>query len=273
MALHIFPDCGLRQGIKAQSVALAVEPYSRKFLLTKHGDNPMQRNTARAPDKFGIHESIWHNFSRRDGSLGNSADWTLTRHYYIATMSCRRTRGWELTPNSPEDQALVVRSQRKAWTAELELLLRDPRVQKFTELQEKIDEADAFIMERNAKPSVNRSAPFDPYDAYDAFEFAWDLTGQEVSSLEVSKLAHGRFPDLSNEGRRLMIHYLIDNGVAEVARKTASGQPTWYRFGSPRGMGNVGKRIGLGIPDNELSALKTEDLEDLAVRAAPVSAR
>jgi hypothetical protein len=188
-------------------------------------------------------------------------------------MSCRRTRGWELTPNSPEDQALVIRSQRKAWTAELELLLRDPQVQKFTELREKIDEADAFIIETNAKPLANRSAPFDPYDAYDAFEFAWDLTGQEVSSLEVSKLADGRFPDLSNEGRRLMIHYLIDNGVAEVARKTASGQPTWYRFGSPRGMGNVGKRIGLGIPDNELSALKTEDLEDLAVRAAPASAR
>src|SRR5205807_4804579 len=176
MALHIFPDCGLRQGIETQSVALTVEPYRRKFLLTKHGDNPMQRNTARAPDKFEIHESIWHNFSRRDRSLGNSADWTLVRHYYIATMYCRRTRGWELTPNSPEDQALVVRSQRKAWTAELEILLRDPRVQKFTELQEKIDEADAFIMETNAKPSVNRSAPFDPYDAYDSFEFDWDLT-------------------------------------------------------------------------------------------------
>jgi len=273
MALNIFPDCGLRQGIEADSVALAVEPYRREFLLAKHGDDPIQRNTAKAPDKFGVHEFTWHNLCRQYGPLGNSADWTLVRHYYIATMYCRRTRGWELTPNSPEDQALVVRSQRKAWTAELEILLRDPRVQKFTELQEKIDEADAFIIEANAKPSANRSAPFDPYDAYDAFEFAWDLTGQEVSSLEVSKLAHGRFPDLSNEGRRLMIHYLIDNGVAEVARKTASGQPTWYRFGSPRGMGNVGKRIGLGIPDNELSALKTEDLEDLAVRAAPASAR
>ena len=178
-----------------------------------------------------------------------------------------------MTPNSPEDQASVVRSQRKAWTAELELLLRDPQVQKFTELREKIDEADAFIMETNVKPFANRSVPFDPYDAYDAFEFAWDLTGRKVSTLELSRLADGRFPDLSNEGRRLMIQYLIDRGVAEVATKTASGHPTWYRFGSPRGMGNVGNRTGLGIPDNELSALKTEDLEDLAVRAAPASAR
>src|SRR5947209_19104183 len=98
-------------------------------------------------------------------------------------MSCRWTRGWELNPNSPEDQALVVRSQRKAWTAELEILLRDPRVQKFTELQEKIDEADAFIIEANAKTSANRSAPVDPYDAYDAFEFDWVLRGKELSSL------------------------------------------------------------------------------------------
>src|SRR5438445_4756008 len=148
-------------------------------------------------------------------------------------MSCRRTRGWELTPNSPEDQALVVRSQRKAWTAELELLLRDPQVQKFTELREKIDEADAFIIETNAKPLANRSAPFDPYDAYDAFEFAWDLTGQEVSSLEVSKLAHGRFPVLWKEGRRAMIHHLTDHGLGEAGPTTDSGQPDWYQFGAP----------------------------------------
>src|SRR5207249_6650388 len=130
-------------------------------------------------------------------------------------MSCRRTRGWELTLNSPEDQALVVRSQRKAWTAELELLLRDPKVQKFTELQEKIGEADAFIMETNARPLANRSAPFDPYDAYDAFEFAWDLTGREVSTLALSSLGDGRFPGLSNEGRRLLVDYAIDSGAAE----------------------------------------------------------
>ena len=57
MALHIFPDGCLRQGIKADSIALAVESYRREFLLTKHGDDPMQRNTARPPDKFMVHES------------------------------------------------------------------------------------------------------------------------------------------------------------------------------------------------------------------------
>jgi hypothetical protein len=168
---------------------------------------------------------------------------------------------------------MIVRSQLKAWTAELELLLQDPQVQKFAELREKIDDAGALLAEANGEPLLHRLAPFDPYDAYDAFEFAWDLKGREVSTTEVSKLAHGRFPALSNEGRRLMIHYLIDNGVAEVARKTASGHPTWYRFGPPRGMGNGGKRIGFGIPDNELSALKTDDLEDLAVRTRPTAVR
>lgn len=178
-----------------------------------------------------------------------------------------------MKPDSPEDPASVVRSQLTAWTAELELLLQDPQVQKFAELREKIDEAGAFLVEANAEPLSNRLAPFDPYDAYDAFEFAWDLTGREVSTLEVSKLAHGRFPALSDKDRRLMIHYLIDHGVAEVARKTPSGHPTWYRFGPPRGMGNGVKRIGLGIPDNELSALKADDLEDLAVRTRPIAAR
>jgi hypothetical protein len=171
----------------------------------------------------------------------------------------------------PEDPASVVRSQLKVWTAELEILLRDSRVQKFTELQEKIDEADGFIVEANAPPWSNQSSPFDPYDAYDAFEFARDLMGREVSTRELSKLAFGRFPDLSTGGRRAMIRYLVDKGAAEVARKTPSGHPTWYRFGSPRWKGNGGSRIGLGIPDNELSAFKSEDLEDLAVRALPAA--
>jgi len=59
MALYIFPDCCLRQGIEAEPVAPAVEPYRREFLLPKDGDDPMQRNTARAPDKFGVHEPMW----------------------------------------------------------------------------------------------------------------------------------------------------------------------------------------------------------------------
>src|SRR2546430_2519379 len=86
VAQDVFPDCCLRQGIKAESVALAVEPYRREFLLAKHGDDPMQRNTARAPDKFGVHESIWRDLARRERPIGTSADWTMVRHYYIGTM-------------------------------------------------------------------------------------------------------------------------------------------------------------------------------------------
>src|SRR2546430_16588278 len=56
VALHIFPDCCFRQGIEAQSVALAVEPYLREFLLPKNVDDPIQRNTARAPVKFWVIE-------------------------------------------------------------------------------------------------------------------------------------------------------------------------------------------------------------------------
>ena len=186
-------------------------------------------------------------------------------------MSYWRIRGWELIANSPEDPASIVRSQLKAWTAELEFLLRDPRVQKFTELQEKIDEADAFIVETNATPLSNRASPFDPYDAYDAFEFARDLKGRELSPLEVSNLAFGRFPEMSDETRRLMLLYLIDNGAAVVARRTASGDPTSYRFVEPREGGTPGTRKRLGIPDNELSAFKWDDLEDLVVRTLPAT--
>src|SRR2546430_16627036 len=49
-----------------------------------------------------------------------------------------------MKPDFPEDPASVVRSQRKAWMAELEVLSRDPRVRKFTELRQKIEMADAW---------------------------------------------------------------------------------------------------------------------------------
>src|SRR5207245_9116463 len=91
MALHIFPDCCLRQGIEAEPVAPAVEPYGRKFLLAKHGDDPIQRNTARAPDKFGVHESIWLDLSLRKTCIGNRADWSVVRRCYIRTLSNTRT--------------------------------------------------------------------------------------------------------------------------------------------------------------------------------------
>src|SRR5437867_2374111 len=83
-----------------------------------------------------------------------------------------------MKPASPEDPASVVRSQLTAWMAELEVLSRDPRVRKFAELRQKVDEVDVFLGDR--------------------------------------------------------------------------------RVG--------GKRQRLGIPDNELSMLKTEDLEDLVTR-------
>jgi len=174
-----------------------------------------------------------------------------------------------LNPDLPEDLASVIRSQLQVWMAELEVLSRDPKVRKFTELRQKIDEADAHIDESNPRPASNRaSSPFHPYDAYDAFEFARDISGMEVSTLQLSKLAYDRFPEWSDASRRFMVHYLIENGVAEVAETTASGRPTSYRFGSIRNGGIAGRRSRLGIPDNELSALKADDLDDLVVQSA-----
>src|SRR5881397_4270454 len=123
-----------------------------------------------------------------------------------------------MKPASPEDPVSVVRSQLTAWMAELEVLSRDPRVRKFAELRQKVDEVDVFLDEAVAPSAPNRSSPFQPYDAYDAFEFGRDLAGRELSTLELSKLAHGRFPEWSNESRRFMIDYLVQNGVAEVTR-------------------------------------------------------
>src|SRR5437879_6172376 len=153
--------------------------------------------------------------------------------------------------------------------AELEELSRDPKVRKFTELRQKIDGADAHIDESILPPASDRSlSPFHPYDAYDAFEFARDISGQEVSTLQLSKLAYDRFPEWSDASRRFMVHYLMENGVAEVAETTASGRPTSYRFGSIRNGGIAGRRSRRGIPDSELSALKADDLDELVVQSA-----
>ena len=168
----------------------------------------------------------------------------------------------DMNAQFPEDLESVVRSQIETWKTELEVLMKDPRVIKVTELRQKIDEADTFMDEANAPPLSNPSRPFDPYDA---FEFARDLKGREVSTLELSKLAYGRFPEMSDEGRRLMVHYLIENGAAEIARTTVSGRPTWYRFTPGKG-GASGIRQRLGIPENELSSFKVDDLEELTAR-------
>ncbi len=100
------------------------------------------------------------------------------------------------------------------------------------------------------KPNI----PEDPASVVRSQLTVW-MAELEVLSRELSKLAQGRFPEWSNERRRLMVQYLIDNGVAEVARKTPSGTPTWYRFVSLGDRRVGGKRKRLGIPDNELSML------------------
>jgi hypothetical protein len=163
-----------------------------------------------------------------------------------------------------DDVEAIIVSQLKEWRAEIERLGRDPKVKRFSELRHKIDEVDTFIAEAGGPPIRVGSHPFDPYDA---FEFARDLAGRVVSTIEVSKLAYGRFPDMSNESRQLLMHFLIDNGAAEVTRRTAAGRPTWYQFG-PSMKGGTFERARLGVPDSELSRLKREDLEEVVVRVA-----
>jgi len=64
MAQHVFPNRHLGEGVQAEPVALAVELYRRKFLLTKNGDDPLQSNTARSPEQFGVDESIRPGYCR-----------------------------------------------------------------------------------------------------------------------------------------------------------------------------------------------------------------
>jgi hypothetical protein len=162
----------------------------------------------------------------------------------------------------------IMRSQMKAWKSELERLSRDPRVRRFSELRQKLDEIDTVIAEASGPPIRRQSHPFDPYDA---FEFARDLAGRVVSTLELSKLAYGRFPEMSRESRQLLMHFLIDNGAAEVVRKTATGRPTWYQFGPPMRGGIIDATNGFGSPGRGLSRLKREDLEEVTVRVLPGS--
>lgn len=156
-----------------------------------------------------------------------------------------------------EDLAGTARTQVETWTAELVVLRRDPTVRKFLELQDKIDRTDVPMGEP-AGPSLPDALW--PYDLYDAFEFARDLSGRLISTHALSRLVSGRFPSMSIADRRTMMRFLVENGVAEVARTTDGGQPASYRF-APLGNGRNGRRLGL--PGNELSGLKAEDLEDV----------
>jgi len=160
----------------------------------------------------------------------------------------------------PQNLASTLKSEREAWTTELGVLSRDPTVRKFLDLQERIRGADDFLSEVAAPALSARSWPFDPYDA---LEFARDLFGQEVSTLSLSKFAYARFPGLSNEGRQLMMRLVVDNGYAEVTRRTDSGRPTWYRFAAPANGGAEKGDARQGVPASELSGFKVRDLEDI----------
>src|SRR5437899_8446482 len=41
MALHVLPDCCLREGIEAEAFAFAIRAYRREFLLPKNRDDPV----------------------------------------------------------------------------------------------------------------------------------------------------------------------------------------------------------------------------------------
>src|SRR5436309_14898132 len=41
MALHVFPDRRLREGVEAEAFAFAIQAYRREFLLPKNRDDPV----------------------------------------------------------------------------------------------------------------------------------------------------------------------------------------------------------------------------------------
>jgi hypothetical protein len=160
-------------------------------------------------------------------------------------------------PDNPESITQSDRSQVETWMAELAALRLDPTVKKFLELQERIKWTYALAI-----PSL--SDALGPYDLYDAFEFARDLAGREVSARALSRLLFGRFPEMSNADWQAVMHFLIERGAVEVVRTTEQGRPDSYRFATLTRRGNGGRQKILGLPSSELSALKREDLEDVA---------
>ena len=183
------------------------------------------------------------------------------RHHYIVGIPYASPgEGMGLTPEMPETPAYVIRATVEARKAELALLQLDPSVRRFLELQDKIDESDASDVDDGG---ASLSLSWRPYDLYDVFEFGRDLAGRQLSTHLLTRLMHGRFPETSSVGRQVILHFLIDHGYAEVTGKTAAGRPTTYRFRPPAGRGTGGRRPGLGMPTNELSQLKSEDLEDV----------
>lgn len=165
-----------------------------------------------------------------------------------------------MTLEIPEDPARTARPDVEVWAAELGALRGDPNVMKFLELQERIDEsAPSALDDAQPLPWVGLL----PYDLYDVFEFARDLAGTQVSAQRLLRLARGRFPEMSGVGRHDILHFLLNHGDAEVTRRTAAGRPAVYRFPLRAERGTGRGRSVLGLPTNELSRLKGEDLEDV----------
>jgi hypothetical protein len=172
----------------------------------------------------------------------------------------------ELAFEVSDEIEAFVQSQLKAWRAELRRLSLDPRMSRFRRVRERIEAADPLPAKPKPRPIPDRSDLFDPYDA---FELARDLAGRVVPPGELSRLMQRRFTDMSVEGRRWMIRFLVENGVAEVVRRTAAGRPSDYRFGPPMNGGTLGKEKGFDAPDSGIARLKREDLEDVVVRVLP----
>ena len=159
-----------------------------------------------------------------------------------------------------DDLARVTRSQLKTWKDELEILRHDPTVQRFLELRENIVRGDGFVTERDTE---QQSSPSWPFDIYDALEFARDLAGKDLSTFTLSESLGRRLPDMSAEARRMLLHFLIDNGRAEVIWKTVSGHPMLYRYAAAAYRPTLEERADLGVPVSELSRFKVGDLENI----------
>lgn len=161
---------------------------------------------------------------------------------------------------SPERPARNVDNQTEEWTAELVELRGDPTVRKYLELRDRMDRTAAIVAGAGPPPVTDR---FWPYGLYDAFEFARDLSGRQLSTEALSRLAFRRFPDLSRAEQQVMVDFLIDKGLAKVDRTTETGRPASYRFEPLGERRSSRKGTGLGMPENELSEFKAEDLEDV----------
>src|SRR2546429_9498613 len=91
-----------------------------------------------------------------------------------------------------DDSESVVRSQLKAWMAEIEVLSRDPLVREFEELRQKIDDVDVSFEGAVAPSAPNRLSPYQPYNPYDAFEFGRVLAERPPPTLDISNHQHAR---------------------------------------------------------------------------------